>query len=95
MNRNTNRQRVVCLGCGWSGGRTAANPNLLGPCSKCGQNVQAVGAVYVEERVFAGCEACGWWGQRPPSRVVTDCPSCHENVTEPVQLVTLSGKVLA
>ncbi len=91
--RTKERQRVVCTGCGWSGGRAAIQP-LEAACSKCGDAVALVGAVYLEERRLAGCTGCGWWGERPPARVGAACAKCAAPTTVPVMVVTLDGQVL-
>lgn len=92
--RDRNIQRMVCTGCGWSGGRAAGGVALLAPCSKCGAGVEPVGAPYVEERVLAGCSGCSWWGEVRPARMGTPCKRCGQPV-EPVVVATLeSGQVL-
>lgn len=73
--RSLERIRVRCIACGWSGGRAALTPTAT-PCSKCGGPVETMGDPYIEERVLAGCRGCGWWGERPPSRVEHPCPRC-------------------
>jgi hypothetical protein len=92
--KDPNRQRVVCTSCGWTGGRRAAGDPLATPCAKCGGRVEKVGAVYLEERVLAGCTGCGWWGERPPARVGAGCVKCPAPATVPVMVVTLDGQVL-
>jgi hypothetical protein len=92
--RTKERQRVVCSSCGWNGGRAATRDPLEAPCSKCGAPVALVGAVYLEERVLAGCTGCGWWGERPPARVGAGCVKCPAPTTVPVMVVTLDGQVL-
>jgi ribosomal protein S14 len=92
--RDTNKQRVQCQTCGWSGGRAASSQQLDAPCGKCGGPTSPVGVAYVEARVLAGCAGCSWWGERSPSGVRAPCRRCGQP-TEPVHVVTLTGTVLA
>lgn len=89
--RDLDRQRVVCTGCGWTGGRAATGDPGAAPCFKCGATVELVGAVYREQRVLCGCTACGWWGERSPARVGSPCPKCPAPATEAVLIVTKAG----
>lgn len=73
--RNPEKQRVVCSSCGWTGGRTNGAEVLTRPCYKCGGPVERVGAVYVEERVWAGCR-CGWYGEVARDRLGRECVRC-------------------
>lgn len=91
--RAREKQRVVCTGCGWSGGRADGPDVLVRPCFKCGAPVERVGAVYVEERAWAGCR-CGWYGEVPTTRVGKPCTRC--GAATGVALVMLEdGTVLA
>lgn len=85
--RTAEKIRVRCEGCGWSGGRAMNGSHLDAPCSKCGGICVEDGDPYLEVRVLAGCPACGWWGERPPTRVGAACPRCEGAATVPARVV--------
>jgi hypothetical protein len=91
--RNPEKQRVACLDCGWSGGRTNGAEVLTRPCFKCGGPVERAGGVYVEARQWAGCR-CGWYGEMIPQKVGEPCNRCGQ-ATGLAYVVLEDGTVLA
>lgn len=91
--RSRRIQRVACARCGWSGGRAEGPEVLVRPCFKCGGPVCKVGAVYLEERRWAGCR-CGWYGEVAPARVGAACTKCGA-ATGLALVVLEDGTVLA
>jgi hypothetical protein len=90
--RATTKQRVICTGCQWTGGRADGPEVLDRPCFKCGQPVEKVGPSYEELRAFAGCR-CGWYGTMSAARVGNACRLCGA-ATGVVHLVLEDGTVL-
>ncbi len=91
--RSREKQRVICQGCGWSGGRATGPDILVRPCYRCSGPVEAIGPVYVEERRWAGCR-CGWYGEVATDRVGQPCCKCSA-ATGLAMVVLEDGTVLA
>ncbi len=91
--RSRQVQRVACTSCGWSGGRADSPEVLARPCFKCAGTVEKVGAVFTEDRRWAGCR-CGWYGEVTPNRLGAACTKCGA-ATGVAHVVLEDGTVLA